>query len=73
MTERPEVSEFGSVDPAPPTSNSVNLEKLRDILCDEDEKMFQRMRALFALRNIVINYFTNSQTNLNTENFPELS
>ena len=52
MTERPEVSEFGSVDPAPPTSNSVNVEKLRDILCDEDEKMFQRMRALFALRNI---------------------
>ena len=25
---------------------------MRRILCDEEEKMFQRMRALFALRNI---------------------
>ena len=52
MTERPEVSEFGSVDPAPPASNDENVEKLRDTLCDEGEKMFQRMRALFALRYI---------------------
>ena len=52
MTERPEVSEFGSVDPAPPASNDENVEELRDTLCDEGEKMFQRMRALFALRNI---------------------
>ena len=35
MTERPEVSEFGSVDPAPPASNDENVEKLRDTLCDE--------------------------------------
>ena len=46
MTERPEVSEFGSVDPAPPASNDENVEKLRDTLCDEGEKMFQRMRAV---------------------------
>ena len=52
MTERPEVSEFGSVDPAPPARNDENVEKLRNTLCDEEEKMFQRMRALFALRNI---------------------
>ena len=52
MTERPEISEFGSVDPAPPANNDENVEKLRDTLCDEGEKMFQRMRALFALRNI---------------------
>ena len=52
MTERPEVSEFGSVDPAPPASNGETVEKLRDTLCNEEEKMFQRMRALFALRNI---------------------
>ena len=52
MTDRPEVSEFGSVDPAPPASNDQTVEKLRDTLCDEEEKMFQRMRALFALRNI---------------------
>ena len=52
MTERPEISEFGSVDPAPPSRNDEGGEKLRDTLCDEGEKMFQRMRALFALRNI---------------------
>ena len=52
MTERPEISEFGSVDPAPPSRNDEGVEKLRDTLCDEGEKMFQRMRALFALRNI---------------------
>ena len=47
----PERSEFDSVDPAPP-SNERSVTDLRKILCDEDEKMFQRMRALFALRNI---------------------
>ena len=52
MSERPEISEFGSVDPAPPSRNDGGVEKLRDTLCDEGEKMFQRMRALFALRNI---------------------
>ena len=51
MTERPEVSEFGSVDPAPP-SDRLSVGNLRATLCDEDERMFQRMRALFALRNI---------------------
>jgi len=51
MTERPEVSEFGSVDPAP-ASDGLAVEGLRATLCDENEKMFQRMRALFALRNI---------------------
>ena len=51
MTDRPEVSEFGSVDPAPP-SEGLAVEGLRATLCDENEKMFQRMRALFALRNI---------------------
>ena len=28
------------------------VSNLRNTICDEDEKMFQRMRALFALRNI---------------------
>ncbi len=52
MTENiPERSEFDSVDPAPP-SEGKNISNLRNTLCDEDEKMFQRMRALFALRNI---------------------
>ena len=51
MTERPDVSEFGSVDPAP-ASDGLVVGKLRASLCDEDERMFHRMRALFALRNI---------------------
>ncbi len=48
---KPEVSEFDSVDPAPP-SKVTSVEDLRDTLCNESERMFQRMRALFALRNI---------------------
>ena len=44
-------SEFDSVDPAPPSSER-SVSDLRTVLCNEDEKMFQRMRALFALRNI---------------------
>lgn len=52
MTENiPERSEFDSVDPAPP-SEGKNISNLRNTLCNENEKMFQRMRALFALRNI---------------------
>jgi len=52
MTENlPERSEFDSVDPAPP-SEGKDIKNLRNTLCDENEKMFQRMRALFALRNI---------------------
>ena len=52
MTEDiPERSEFDSVDPAPPSSER-SVADLRTVLCNEDEKMFQRMRALFALRNI---------------------
>ena len=47
----PERSEFDSVDPAPPSKERSVLD-LRRILCDEEQKMFQRMRALFALRNI---------------------
>jgi len=47
----PERSEFDSVDPAPPSSER-SVADLRTVLCNEDEKMFQRMRALFALRNI---------------------
>ena len=52
MTEDiPERSEFDSVDPAPPSSER-SVADLRTVLCNEDEKMFQRMRALFALRNV---------------------
>ena len=51
MDDKPEVSEFGSVDPAP-ASEEDKVGALRNTLCDEDERMFHRMRALFALRNI---------------------
>ena len=46
----PITSPFDSVDPAPP-SEVTEIQELRVILCDESERMFQRMRALFALRN----------------------
>ena len=48
---QPDTSEFGSVDPAPP-SESQNISSLKRTLCDEGVRMFLRMRALFALRNI---------------------
>lgn len=46
----PITSPFDSVDPAPPSDIS-ETKSLRATLCDENERMFQRMRALFALRN----------------------
>ena len=48
---KPEISEFDSVDPAP-ASERLSVRILRSTICDENERMFQRMRALFALRNI---------------------
>tara|TARA_B100001750_G_scaffold163216_1_gene131922 strand:- start:549 stop:1025 length:477 start_codon:yes stop_codon:yes gene_type:complete len=50
MTEKPEISEFGSVDPAP-ASVSGKISEFRTVICDENARMFLRMRALFALRN----------------------
>ena len=47
----PEVSEFGSVDPAPP-GEIISIEEHRNILRDEKCRMFLRMRSLFSLRNI---------------------
>ena len=49
--EKPEVSEFDSVYPAP-ASEVSSVKDLRATICNESERMFQRMRALFALRNI---------------------
>ena len=51
MNGIPKRSEFDSVDPAPP-STEIRIHELRDVLCNEDERMFLRMRALFALRNL---------------------
>ena len=50
-SRQPDSREFGSVDPAPP-SESENIDSLRETLCNEEERMILRMRALFALRNI---------------------
>ena len=47
----PITSPFDSVDPAPPSA-ITEIAQLRNTLCDENERMFQRMRALFALRNM---------------------
>lgn len=46
----PGVSEYGSVDPAPP-STEVKIKNLANTLLDEETKMFERMRAVFSLRN----------------------
>jgi deoxyhypusine monooxygenase len=46
----PGVSQYGSVDPAPPSSEN-DIEKLKLHLLDESNQMFLRMRAVFSLRN----------------------
>ena len=46
----PKISQYGSVDPAPPSVNTV-VADLTQRLCDESLPMFQRMRAVFSLRN----------------------
>ena len=42
---KPQVSQYGSVDPAPPAKASA-LASLKEQLCDEEQPMFQRMRAV---------------------------
>ena len=46
--EKPEISEFGSVDPAP-ASVDGNVKLLRETLCDEDGRMFERMLSLIHI------------------------
>jgi len=46
----PELSLYGSVDPAPPHLIG-KLAKSREILLDDNFKMFERMKAVFTLRN----------------------
>ena len=50
MTGKPKVSQFGSVDPAPPL-RSGEVADWEQSLTDDDPPMFQRMRNVFALRN----------------------
>nr|MBE5726517.1 nero [Cucujiformia] len=42
---------YNSVDPAPPALSS-DLEELKETLTDEHVSLFERYRAMFALRNI---------------------
>ena len=50
MVRQPKVSQYGSVDPAPPQING-NITEWKESLVDKDIPMFQRMRNVFALRN----------------------
>jgi len=49
--EEEEDKQYDSIDPAPP-SKTRSIDELKSVLCDEDGRMFLRMRALFTLRNI---------------------
>ena len=51
MGDIPEVSEYGSVDPAP-ASNEIDFETMKSILLDDSARMFERMRVVFKFRNI---------------------
>jgi len=46
-----EFSPYDSVDPAPPLSNNTTVDDLKKILVDSSLPLFQRYRAMFALRN----------------------
>ncbi|NXQ69726.1 DOHH hydroxylase, partial [Quiscalus mexicanus] len=49
--EQPGRSPYLSVDPAPP-AEETDVAKLREILLDESQELFERYRAMFALRNV---------------------
>ncbi|NXE97620.1 DOHH hydroxylase, partial [Menura novaehollandiae] len=49
--EKPGTSPYLSVDPAPP-AEETDVAKLREILLDESQELFDRYRAMFALRNV---------------------
>ncbi|XP_063002943.1 deoxyhypusine hydroxylase [Elgaria multicarinata webbii] len=48
---KPAVSPYCSVDPAPPAEEK-DVGKLRQVLLDESQPLFERYRAMFALRNL---------------------
>ena len=51
MSVKPDVSEYGSVDPAP-ASNDDDFENMKTLLIDDSARMFERMRVVFKFRNI---------------------
>lgn len=50
--EKLSINPYASVDPAPPMANSTSLQELTSILLDDNGKLFERYRAMFALRNM---------------------
>ena len=50
MNNKPKVSQYGSVDPAPPLMHGEIID-WEQSLTDSNVPMFQRMRNVFALRN----------------------
>ena len=42
---------YNSCDPAPAASDDIPVNKLKECLCDRNKEMFERYRAMFALRN----------------------
>ena len=50
MTNKPKLSQYGSVDPAPPLVDG-EVNDWEKSLTDNDTPMFQRMRNVFSLRN----------------------
>jgi deoxyhypusine monooxygenase len=42
---------YTTIDPAPPLA-STTIDELKQILLDENRTLFERYRAMFALRNI---------------------
>ncbi|MEC7255540.1 MAG: HEAT repeat domain-containing protein [Candidatus Thermoplasmatota archaeon] len=50
MNNKPKVSQYGSVDPAPPLK-SGEVQQWESTLTDNETPMFQRMRNVFSLRN----------------------
>jgi deoxyhypusine monooxygenase len=50
-TDRSDPSPYLSVDPTPPAPASTPTETLRKCLLDENARIFDRYRAMFALRN----------------------
>ena len=50
MSNKPKVSQYGSVDPAPPIMQG-EINDWESSLTDSNIPMFQRMRNVFSLRN----------------------
>ena len=42
---------YESVDPTPPAENKADTNRLKEILMSDDESLFEKYRAMFALRN----------------------